>query len=66
MGKLSSKLRKNENNTDISFYQIYLPKLYENIFKYYRLNLFKEMTIFFNHSILTTSESTSLSDGLHV
>ena len=27
--KLSSKLRKNENNTDISLYQIYLSKLHE-------------------------------------
>ena len=33
--KLLSKLHKNENNTDISLYQIYLPKLYENSFKYY-------------------------------
>ena len=40
MIKLSSKLRRNENNTDISLYQIYLPKLYENILKYYKLNLF--------------------------
>ena len=39
MGKLSSKLRKNENNTEISCYQDYLPKLHENILKYYRLNL---------------------------
>ena len=31
IGKLSSTLRKNENNTDISLYQIYLPKLNENI-----------------------------------
>ena len=35
MGKLSSKLHKTENNTDISLNQIYLPKLYENILKYY-------------------------------
>ena len=32
MGKLSSKLRKSENNTDIS---LYLPKLHENILKCY-------------------------------
>ena len=31
MGKLSFKLCKNKNNTDISFYQIYLLKLLENI-----------------------------------
>ena len=29
-------LRKNENNTDILFYQIYFPKLRENILKFYR------------------------------
>ena len=33
MGKLSYKLRKNENNSDISLYQIYTSKLDENIFK---------------------------------
>ena len=37
MGQLSSELRINENNTDISLYQIYLPKLYEYILKYYRV-----------------------------
>ena len=35
MDKLLSKLCKKENSTDISLYQIYLPKLYENILKYY-------------------------------
>ena len=49
MGKLSSKLRKNENITVISFYQIYLPKLHENILKCYGLNSFKEIVIGFNH-----------------
>ena len=39
MGQVSSKLHKNENTTDMSFYQIYLPKLHENIFKYHRLKL---------------------------
>ena len=34
MSKLSCKLSKNENNTDISLYQIYLPTLYENNLKY--------------------------------
>ena len=33
MVKLSSKLRKKENNTNISIYQVYLPKLHENILK---------------------------------
>ncbi len=67
MSKLSSKLRKNENNTDISFYQIYLPKLHKNILKYYRLNLFKEIAIGFNHGLQMTSESlASLLDGLLV
>ena len=45
MSKLSCKLHKNENNLDISFYQIYLPKLLKNILKYYWLNLFKEIAI---------------------
>ena len=34
-----------KKNIDISFYQVHLQKLHENILKYYRLNLFKEMTI---------------------
>ena len=35
--------------------------------KYYRLNLFKEIAIGYNHSLQTTSESpASLSDGLLV
>ena len=29
MGKLAYKLHKNENNTNILFYQMYLPKLRE-------------------------------------
>ena len=45
MRKLSSKLRKNENNIDISLYQIRLPKVHENILKYYRLNLFKQISL---------------------
>ena len=62
-----SKLCKNENNIDISLYQIYLPKWHENIMKYYRLNSFKEITIGFNHSLQMTSESpASLSNGLLV
>ena len=65
IGKLSSKFHKNENNIDISLYQIYLPKLHENILKYLRLNLFKEITIGFNASLQTTSESpASISNGL--
>ena len=35
MSKLTCKLHKTENNTDISLYQMYLPKLHENILKYY-------------------------------
>ena len=40
MGQQSPKLHKNEKNTNISHNQMYLPKLHENILKYYRLNLF--------------------------
>ena len=47
MVKLLFKLYKNENNTDISLYLIHLQKLQENILKYSRLNLFKEITIGF-------------------
>ena len=57
MGKLTSKLHKNENYTEISLYQIYQPKLHENIKKFYRLNLFKEIAIGFNNGLQTTSES---------
>ena len=35
MNKVSFEYCKNENNADISIYQIYLPKLHENILKYY-------------------------------
>ena len=34
IGKFSSKLCKNKKDTDISLYQIYLPNLRANIFKY--------------------------------
>ena len=57
MSKLSSKLCRNENNIEISFYQIYLPKLHENILKYSRLSLFKEIAIGFTYGLQTTSES---------
>ena len=67
MSKLSSKSCKIQNDTDISLYQIYLPKLLENILKFYRLDLFKEIAICFNHGHQTTSESPeSISDGLLV
>ena len=36
MDKLPSKLRKNENDPNISFSESYLLKFYENIFKYYK------------------------------
>ena len=49
MGKLKSKLCKSENDMDILLYWIYLPKLHENILKYYRLNLFKEIVLGINH-----------------
>ena len=61
------KLRKNKNNSAI--YQIYLPKLHENILKYNRLNVFKEIGIGigFNHCLQMTLEfPVSLFDGLLV
>ena len=62
-----SKLGKIENNSDISLYQIYLRKLHKNIWKYYRYNLFQEITSSFNPGLQTTSESpASFSDGLLV
>ena len=48
MSKLLSKLRKNENNTDIPLYQIYLPQLHENIWKYYWLDSFDESPLVSN------------------
>ena len=66
MGQLSSKLYKNKNNTDISLYEMYKPKLHDNILKYYRLNLFKEIAIVFNHSLQVTLESpANFSDSLN-
>ena len=63
MGELSSKLYKNKNNTDISD----LSELHENILKKYKLNLFKEIAVDFNHSLQMTSESSvSFSDGLFI
>ena len=53
MGKSSSQLRKNEDNTNISFYLIYLPKLHENVLAQWRLNLFKEIAISLNPSVQT-------------
>ena len=64
MSKLSSELRQNDNSTEITFYPMHLPNLHENIFNYYRLNLFKEIAIGFIHGLQTTSESpASLSDN---
>ena len=57
MGKHTSKLYKNRNNTDILFYQIYLQKLYEHNLKYNSLNSFKEIAISFNNCLQTISES---------
>ena len=59
MGKLSSELCENENNTDTSFYPLYLPKLHKDILKYFRLNLVKEIPIGFNHGFKMTLESSS-------
>ena len=65
MGKFLSWLSKNENNTDIQFYQIYLFRLHENILKYYRLNLFNEVAIGINHCLRMILESlVSLSNSL--
>ena len=64
---MESKFDKHENNTDIPFCQIYLPKLLENILKYERLNIFKEIPINFNHNLQMTLESPiRLSNGLLV
>ena len=61
-----SELCKDESNSDISLYEIYLPKSHENILKYCRLNLFKEIAIGFNHDIEMTLEKSpaSLSNSL--
>ena len=67
MCRLLFKLCKNENNSDISLYLIYFPKLHENISKYYRLNSFKKIAIGFNHDLRTTWKSlASLSNSLLV
>ena len=60
MDQLSSILHKNENNTDIPLYHIYLPKLH--ILKHYRLNLFKEIAIGLHHNLQLESPAT-LSDS---
>ena len=65
MSQLLSKLDKNENNANISLYQIYLPKLYLNFWKYYGLNLFKEIAIGFNFQ-MTLESPVSLFDNLLV
>ena len=57
MGQLLSKYAKIKNNTDFLLYKIYLPKLHENILKYYRLNSFKEIPIGFNHGLQMTLKS---------
>ena len=65
MCKLTSKLCKNINNTEISLYQI--PKLHENILKCQRLDLFKKNATGFNHALQTSLKSpASLSDCLFV
>ena len=47
MGKLTSTSRKNENNTDISVYLIYLRKLHTDTRKIYGFNFFEEIAIGF-------------------
>ena len=54
MGKLSSKLRKKENNANISFDQLHLPKLHENILKYHRLNLFKHTAFIYLNTLMVS------------
>ena len=67
MSKLSFKLHKNKDNTEILLYQIYLPKLHENILKYCRFTSFKEITISFIYGLQMILESSaSLSKGLLV
>ena len=65
IGKLSSSLCKHINNANLLLYPIYLLKLHKTILKYYRLNLFKETMISFNHGLQMSSESlASLYNGL--
>ena len=65
--KLSSKIHKNENKSDISLYQVYLPKSSENIFKYYRLDLYNEIRIGFKQALQMTSKfSASLSNRIPI
>ena len=67
MGSLLSKLQKNDNNVDISLYQVYSPKLHKDILKYNGFILFKEIAIGFNHGPQMTSDpSVSFSDSLLV
>ena len=51
-----SKLRKLENNTDISRYLMYLS-VYDNNLKSNRLNLVKVNATCYSYSLPTTSES---------
>ena len=57
MRKMLSKFHKNENNTDISFYQLYLSKLPKNLLKYQRLKFILKIFICFYPERQTTSES---------
>ncbi len=49
MAKFMSTLHKNENNADISFDQIYLPKLHENTLKFYRLSFSTRIALALNN-----------------
>ena len=65
-GQLLSKFAEMKV-TDVSLYQMYQSYLNEYIFKNYRLDLFKEIAIGFNHGLQMTFEySASLSDGLKI
>ena len=67
MGKQWFELCQNINNSNISLYQMYLQKSHKNILKYYRLNLFKEIAIYFHHSFQMALQSpASLSKKLLV
>ena len=57
LDKLSSKLKKKEINSNISFYHIYLQTFHEIISKYYRSNKLIEITMSFNYSLQSTVDS---------
>ena len=68
MGKPSSKLRKNENDNDVSLYQIYSSKLHENILKAMaqglkkRLSFWVPWTFYLYEKISNASRGTFRAD----